>query len=333
MRILIWRERVFALHFLYTRTCRDEREKVDTPVPSIHDTRHYHLHHPVDLMTEFTVCESLGSPSSPYLRALGMASTYGAMLGDRLREKGLLRNGSRLCEIGGGYGSLMLGLLEAHGELVERVVMVDLSRALIERQRRALNPWKDRVGYILGDALEVLPALSGVGLLIVNEMIGDLPVWTNLDAGHLPREVSEVIDHYRLCIPEGGLFHFNIGAVGLVEAICRKGIPAFLSEHSSDPIIPREMPFLAKGLETGGWPREIRLTAHSEYTIRFSHLEQVARAFGRRVETGCLLELIGYTNVEKARFIFNARASATDEQALIFEFLDHIREYRWLVIQ
>jgi hypothetical protein len=333
MRILIWREKVFATHFLYTRACRDKREKVDAPVPSIHDTRHYHLHHPVDLMTEFTVCESLGSLSSPYLRALGMASTYGAMLGDHLREKGLLRNGCRLCEIGGGYGSLMRGLLEAHGELVERVVMVDLSRALIGRQRRALSPWKDRVGYVLGDALEVLPAISGMDFFLINEMIGDLPVWTNLEAGHLPREVSEVIEHYRLCIPQGGLFHFNIGAVGLVEAICRKGIPAFLSEHSSDPIIPREMPFLAKGLETGGWPREIRLTAHSEYTIRFSHLEQVARAHGRRVETGSLLELIGYSNVEKARFIFNARASATDEQALVFEFLDHVREYRWLTIR
>ena len=93
------------------------------------------------------------------------------------------------------------------------------------------------------------------------------------------------------------------------------------------------MPFLVKDLATGGWPREIRLTAHSEYTIRFSHLEQVALALGRKVETGSLLELIGYSNVEKARFIFNARACSTDEQALLFEFLDHVREYRWLAIQ
>ena len=333
MRILIWRDRVFVLHFLYTRACRDEREKVYAPVPSIHDTRHYHLHHPVDLMTEFTVCESLGSRASPYLQALGMANTYGAILGDRLRETGLLRKGCRICEIGGGYGSLMRGLLETHGDLVERVVMVDLSRALIGRQKHALNPWKDRVSYVLGDALEILPAISGMNFFLINEMIGDLPVWTNLGAGHLPREASELIDHYRLCIPERGPFHFNIGAIGLVEAICRKGIPAFLSEHASDPIIPQEMPFLAKGLETGGWPREIRLTAHSEYTIRFSHLEQVARAHDRKVETGSLLEFIGFTNVEKARFIFNARACSTDEQALVFEFLDHVREYRWITIQ
>jgi hypothetical protein len=284
-------------------------------------------------MTEFTICESLGNPGSPYLRALGIVKTYGAILGDRLREKGILRQDSRLCEIGGGYGSLMRGLLEAHGDLVERVAMLDLSRVLLGRQRRALNPWKDRVSCVLGDALEVLPAICAVDLFLINEMIGDLPVWTELDPKRLPPEAAALIDRYRLVIPQDGLFHFNIGAIRLVEAICRKGLPAFLSEHSCDPIIPREMPFLARGLATDGWPREIRLTAHSEYTIRFSHLEQVARAWGRKVETGSLLEFIGYANVEKSRFIFNARACSTDEQALVFEFLDHVREYRWLIIR
>ena len=299
----------------------------------LHDTRSYHLNHPIDLMTEFTVCESLGSSGSPTLRALGMPKSYGAVLGERLRDRGLFGKGCRICEIGGGYGSLMRGLLEAHRDDVDRVVMVDLSRALIGIQRRALDPWQDRVSFVLGDALELLPAISGVDLFLVNEMIGDLPVWTGLDPKSLPPEARSVIRRYRLAVPEAGPFHFNIGAIRLVEAICRKGVPAFLSEHSSDPVIPRTMPFLVKGLATDGWPREIRLTAHSEYTIRFSHLEQVARALGRKVETGSLLELIGYTQAEKARFIFNARACATDEQALVFEFLDHVREYRWLIIR
>jgi hypothetical protein len=209
-------------------------------MPSLHDTRNYHLHHPVDLMTEFTVCESLGSAGSPYLRALGMTGTYGAIPGDRLREKRHLRRGCRICEIGGGYGSLMRGLMEAHGDLLERVVMVDLSRALIGRQRRALNPWGDRVNFVLGDALEVLPAISGMDLFLINEMIGDLPVWTGLNPGRLPREAAALVNRYRLTIPDNGYFHINIGAIRLVEAICRKNIPAFISEHASDPIIPRD---------------------------------------------------------------------------------------------
>jgi len=302
-------------------------------VPALHDTRRYHLHHPIDLLTEFTVCESLGDECSPTLRALGMKRTYGAVLGDRLTERGLLRKGVRLCEIGGGYGSLMRGLLESHGARVRRVLMVDLSRSLIGIQRRALEPWKDRVRFILGDALEVLPAVSGTDLFLVNEMIGDLPVWTGLDPNRLPDDAAALVHRYGLSVPDGGPFHFNIGAIRLVESLCRKGCTAFVSEHASDPIIPPEMPFLERGLATGGWPREIRLRAHSEYTVRFSHLEQVARSLGRKVETGSLLELIGFSSVEKARFIFNARACSTDEQALTYEFLDHVREYRWLIIR
>jgi hypothetical protein len=324
---------LFLIRALYTDACCDDRKKVAASMSFLHDTREYHLHHPVDLMTEFTVCESLGNSRSPFLRALGMSKTYGAILGDCLREKGLLREGTRICEIGGGYGSLMRGLLEAHGDLVERTVMVDLSRVLLGRQQRALDPWRSKVSYVLADVLEIVPAICGMDLFIINEMIGDLPVWTNLDPGELPHEAKAVIERYGLSIPEKEPFHLNVGAIHLVEAICRKNISAFLSEHSSDPIIPREMPFLEKGLHADGWPREIRLTAHSEYTIRFSHLEQVALAWDRKIETGCLLDLIGYANAEKARFVFNARACSTDEQAFLFEFLDHVREYRWLSIR
>lgn len=207
---------------------------MDTSVPDLHDTRRYHLHHPVDLMTEFTVCESLGSPRSPTLRALGLARTYGARLGDRLRDRGLLWKGCRICEIGGGYGSLMRGLLEAHGDLVRRVLMVDLSRFLIDIQRKAMEPWKERVSVILADALEVLPALSGIDLFIINEMIGDLPVRTGLDPKRLPADAEAVVARFGLAVPREGPFHVNIGAIRLVEAICRKSAPAFLSEHSSE---------------------------------------------------------------------------------------------------
>jgi hypothetical protein len=32
------------------------------------------------------------------------------------------------------------------------------------------------------------------------------------------------------------------------------------------------------------------------------------------------------------RFIFTSRACSTEKQEIIFEFLDHVREYRWLAI-
>ena len=58
----------------------------------------------------------------------------------------------------------------------------------------------------------------------------------------------------------------------------------------------------------------------------------MARAWGRNADGGSLMDLVGVKRSPKMRFIFTARAQATDEQEIIYEFLDHIREYRWLLI-
>jgi hypothetical protein len=92
------------------------------------------------------------------------------------------------------------------------------------------------------------------------------------------------------------------------------------------------MEYLWEGLTPDGYPREIRLTGHSEFTIRFSHLVRVARAWGRTVETGSLLDLLGVENTQKMRFVFRMRAVSTDEWEILYEFLDHAREYRWLLV-
>jgi hypothetical protein len=298
----------------------------------IHDTRNYHRHGRIDLMTEFTISESLCSAVSPCSKALELSS-YGAMVGRRLVEMNLLRPGCRICEIGGGYGSLMRGLLETYSSLIGQVLMIDLSGHLLKRQRECLKPWDSKVTFVHADISDLISSLRGVDLMILNEVIGDLDTWTDLSAGGLPGEAARIVRDYGLVIPERDKFHFNFGALRLLEEICRKGIPAFISEHSSDPIIPSGMDYLARGLTPDGFPREIRLKDHSEYTIRFSHLIRVAETLGRKTRTGALLEFLGIKETPGLRFIFTARASAKDEQAIILEFLDHIREYRWLTIQ
>ena len=284
-------------------------------------------------MTEFTISESLRSADSPYSKALGLSSSYGETVGRRLAEMKLLIPGCRICEVGGGYGSLMRGLLEAYSSLIGRVFMVDLSADLLKRQRECLKPWGSKVTFVHSDISELMPSLRGVDLVILNEVIGDLDTWTDLSPGKLPGEVARFVRDYGLEIPEGDQFHFNIGGLRLLEEICRKRIPAFISEHSSDPIIPAGMDYLARGLTSEGFPREIKLKDHSEYTIRFSHLVRVAEALGKKAQTGSFLELLGIEDTPGFRFIFTARASAKDEQALILEFLDHVREYRWIAIR
>jgi hypothetical protein len=299
---------------------------------NMNTTVRFHRDEPVDLMKEFTICESFSSEASPYAVALERPRSYGAMVGDFLAGQNLLQRGATVCELGGGYGSLMSGLLAEYSHLVDRVCMLDLSGRLLRRQRAALEPWQNRVTFIQADIHDIIAALKGVDLLIVNEVMGDLDTLTGLDPANPTGEAKRVISEYGLKVPEKGPFCLNIGAIRLVEGICLRGIPAFLSEHSCDPIVPEDLRFLEEGLALDSFPREIKLHHHSEYTIRFSHLVKVAKALGRTVRTGALLDLVPLKRTADLRMIFTMRACSTERYELLYELLDHIREYRWMVI-
>jgi hypothetical protein len=300
---------------------------------SVNKTQDYYRYQPIDLMTEYTICESLSSLNSPYMAALKNPRSYGSIIGKRLQAEGILKEGCRICEVGGGYGSLMKGLLEDYSCLVEKVFMTDLSMFLLKKQRETLKRWGSKVAFVNGDIGELLHLFAGMDLIIFNEMMGDLDTWRIDDGKTLPEEVEAFVRRYELEIPTEGPVNFNYGALTIVEALCKGGAKAFITEHSSDPLIPDTMEYLGKGLASGGFPREIRLKGHSEYTILFSHLVKVARALERNVSTGSLIDLVGVADTQKMRFIFLAGASATDEQEVIYELLDHIREYRWLIIK
>lgn len=295
-------------------------------------TRGFHREIPIDLMKELTICESLASQTSPYVKALGFSKSYGAMLGDFLVGAGLLKPRSTLLEVGGGYGSLMEELISSHGHLIHKAFMMDLSPLLLKKQRQRLKGHSEKVSFIQADIHELPGFKDSLDLLLVNEVIGDLDVATCLDPQGLPDEASSLIDAYGLETPRNEPFNLNIGAIRMVETICRLGVPAFISEHSSDPIIPDAMPYLAQGLSLDSFPREIRLHAHSEYTIRFSHLIKVAQALGRTAQTGPLIDMLGGEKLPCWRFIFSSHACSSEKQELIYEFLDHVREYRWLTI-
>lgn len=295
--------------------------------------QHFYRHCPVDLMTEYTICESLASTDSPYMTVLEKPEPYGKIIGEFLVRQGVLKDGCSLCEVGGGYGSLMKGLLESYGHRIGRVSMIDLSLPLLERQRAALVPWRHMTLFVNADITIQMPALAKVDTIILNEVIGDLDTWEDLDPERLPDEAARLIEAYDLEVPRDRPFNFNIGALRLVEGICRRGFSAFISEHSCDCLVPRNMEYLLRGLESGGFPRKIRLAGHSEFTIRFSHLIKAATAWGKSVSTGSLAELVGIRHSPRMNFIFTARACGTDEQEIVYEILDHIREYRWLLIR
>jgi SAM-dependent methyltransferase len=284
-------------------------------------------------MTECTVCETLARASTPTMKALGLKRPYGALVGDFLAGMGMLGPGSRILELGCGYGSLMAGLIEAHGSLVGRAVMMDLSLHLAGKQRERLEGCRAGVSHVMADIHELPVAKGAFDLAIVNEVIGDLDTATGLDPAGLPPQISSLVDTYRLEVPKKGPFNLNLGAIRLVETLCRLGIPAFITEHASDPAASPSMPYLLEGLCTDAFPRRIGLAGHDEYTIRFSHLEKVARAHRRAVSTGPLSDVLALEPRPSWRFIYTAGACSTDTQALLLEFLCHVRGYRWLVMR
>ena len=59
---------------------------------------------------------------------------------------------------------------------------------------------------------------------------------------------------------------------------------------------------------------------------------RAAAACGKTARTGSLLDLLPIRRTGDMRMIFTSRACSTERQEIIFELLDHIREYRWLTI-
>jgi len=306
--------------------------KGNTPVGQVNSTAAFYRLQPVDLFTEHTICESLAREDSPYMIAISKPRAYGEIVGDLLYDNCPVNGKGRICEIGGGYGNLMKGLLNRYAEDICHVCMVDLSINLLKRQRGVLKQWKNKISFVNGNAHTIIPTLSGIDFFIINEVIGDLDTWTDLDARCLPEAIEKRVLRYGLTIPREGTFHINMGAICLVEDICQSGACAFISEHSCDPIIPEGMAYLTRDLSCDGYPREIRLKDHSEYTIRFEHLIKTAVWWGKRVITGSLIDLVGLEKTPRMRSIFVGRMGGSDTREIIYELLDHIREYRWMLI-
>jgi hypothetical protein len=295
------------------------------------------------LFWELTICQSLADPASPYQRALKRPAPYGRLLaGFLVRELGLSPTWS-VVEVGGGYGSLMAALLDAVP--LRGVTMVDLSPFFSGRQGEALGG-RPGVRLVVADAVEYLCGLGeSVDLVISNENIGDFPTVTGIRRDELMRtlaagegvgplgEVAAAVRRYGLDISDAPeVFHFNLGAVRFLEALAPVARRVFLSEHSCDPSLPDRYAFLP--LPGGdGYPREIPLKGHSEYTIHFGHLSRVAEALGYRARRLHLAELVGLRTDSALLAMARVRTTASETAEMVHEFCEHVAEYQCLVLE
>ena len=238
----------------------------------------------------------------------------------------------QVLEIGGGSGELsneLLSYSKSRGINPSHYFMLDLGQYLLKTQRETTQSHSKRVctTYTLADALKLPLAPNSIDLLVANEVIADLPVIKNLspnDIDAFPNippgkyqkseaelviQAANIIKKYCLSIPKDGeLFHLNYGAILLlfeIQSVLKNGGAAFIAEFSSEVIRTRywnKVPgFFALPTEME-FPVEVELDGHSEFNIKFSHLETVAKQIGFGVESGPLHELVGLKDYNLIEF-------------------------------
>jgi hypothetical protein len=305
---------------------------------TLNSTKAYHVDQLDTLGWELTVCNALHPAGTPLRKILTRDDSFGHLLYDYLSKYMPMEKITRVIEIGGGYGYLMKDLLERNGAI--RPVMLDVSPFLLQKQKETLREYN--VYYAEEDFLETDPVfLTGFELAVLNENLGDFPVLVDLDrdlfqpssgiADPLLRLALHFFEKYDLERPEG-VFNLNIGALQALEKLCTAGIPyIYMGEHSCEASAPETLrPFIH--IESTGNPERIALKGHDEYTIKFSYLENIARAFNYRTIRGSFADFIPFHLTDELRYTLLDQDSTSDETEMVSQFIDDLFRYEYMVI-
>jgi hypothetical protein len=308
--------------------------------PFLNTTEDYHRTGLDSLGWELTVCNALSREGGPCRRILARRESYGTLLYRHLSRLLPMESVSSVLEAGGGYGYLMRDFLTINPRL--RATMLDISPRLLERQRETLRDFT--VEFVPGDFFAMEDGFfRRFDLIILNEIAGDFPAACDVPTEVLSRpdarvdglceRVRALFHRYDLERPAAPSFNFNLGALEALERICRAGVDhVFVGEHSCEARVPDELRDLITQ-SAPGFPERIRLRGHHEYTVKFSHLESVARAHGYDVTRGMYADFLKVHFTGEVRFILASRAAVTDEHEAIRQFVEDLYTYEYMLIR
>ncbi|MBN2706840.1 MAG: SAM-dependent methyltransferase [Deltaproteobacteria bacterium] len=328
---------------------------------SLNLTSSYYTGDHPSLLWEMTVCQSLGDGDGAFAETLQRPQAYGRRLAEFLLERDLPANCGKLVEVGGGYGTLMAALLEVI--CPQSVTMVDISPRLLALQQQRLSPYQAE--FHCQDIFTWLEdhRHASAELIILNEVIGDLPSITEIskktlqsllmrsdlkrraDSGRLDQldetqlllECARLITAYGLDLAElPECFNFNYGALLVLEMLARTNIKrALITEHGCDTVLP--YPFsLYSAISppvSNRNPRRIRLKDHDEYSIRFDHLEKTAQGLNFTVQRFHLFELLQMRFDDEIHDLLQGRRPTSEKQEIFLEFYEHAAEYQGLYLE
>jgi hypothetical protein len=317
---------------------------------SENDTSAYHRSERVSLGWEQTISESLRDPASPYAEALEVRRAYGDVVVDLLESRGMIRDGFRVLEVGGGYGGLARCVMRRFPGAA--LTMVDISPVFSARQRDTLAPFGNRVSFVEADIFEYLANSDRFDLIISNENMGDFPALVDIPRERLIERPGEpdtpggmktgeesYLDEARRFVLALGIdpteapdsINLNTGAVRFIRMAMEKSDRLFVAEHSSDWSLPEAMSDLLRDPRTDRWPKKIILFSHTEVTICFDHLVRELSNEGINWENGRLMDLLRVRSDQEIRYILLSGSIQTPSHEIIGEFIDHVKEYQWLL--
>ena len=306
---------------------------------TLHSTEDYHVNRLKTLGWELTVCNALYPEGTRLRKMLRRDDSYGHLLYDYLSVCVPMGTLQSMIEIGGGYGYLTKDFLDRNGSL--KPCMIDISPFLLGKQEETLSG--QDVRFRREDFLKTDPAfLAGFDFAILNENLGDFPVVTGLSRDilraadeHIDPAISAIrraYERYGFREPEGEMFSVNTGAIEAVEKLCNAGIPyIFIGEHSCEAQVPGPIRPLVR-VEPTGNPEKISLMGHDEYSIRFSHLEQIALTLGYGCLRGPFADYVAFDWTDELRRIMRSNGRHSDEDEMTCQFVEDLYKYEYLIL-
>jgi hypothetical protein len=104
-----------------------------------------------------------------------------------------------------------------------------------------------------------------------------------------------------------------------------------LGEHSCEAAVHEPLrPLIC--IESTGNPGRIALKGHDEYTIKFSYLESIARAFRYRSVRGPFADFIAFDMTESIKSILATRGREGDEAEMVCQFIEDLFQYEYMIM-
>ncbi|HLD82522.1 MAG TPA: SAM-dependent methyltransferase [Candidatus Omnitrophota bacterium] len=241
--------------------------------------REYHQKKIKDAMQQFENIEMTVSHTYKDPHILLGGKNYGASFAEVLIHKGVIKEGVSILEVGAGTGIFGRSFLDEIKKTCPKAyrsikyTFFDLSPVLLASQRRVSNAHRLRTEFILGNAQSHNFKNKTFDLIISNEMIADLRIVklskSNMGNSALvygeKKRAIDLIKRFKLNVSDAPKeFLFNLGAAEFllaIKRILRPGGEAYIIEYGN----------------LWSYPKAVHLKGHTEYSIHFGHLKELAR--------------------------------------------------------